>query len=379
MNDVRTFRAATMRDALRRVRDELGGDAVIVSSRSLPTRGLPFVKAKAEVEVVAGVGDSSRKSHAKPHAAPVNRIRPAAFAGMNPSERRAAEIVRELTAGRRPSLFESAPETTDSPLLDRLRDLDFAEPAARHYAGRFADDFDDAGLLAALADDLPCRGGIAEDPDARCIAAFVGPTGVGKTTTLAKLAARLSLRQGRSVGLVTADTYRIGAVEQLATYARILRVPLEVAGSPGELPAALGRLDGCDAILIDTAGRAPRDDEHLSELAALLSHETADGTPIEAHLVLPVSAGPRALARAAGRYGRLGPVSTVLTKLDEAEGIGAAVELLRTAPPAPVSLVGTGQDVPDDLAAADPAALAAAALGEWRSSSHHLEPAGAMS
>ena len=346
-----TVRAATMRDALRRIRDELGGDAVIVSRRDLPGRALPFGGGKGEVEVVAAKGEPT------PQAAPVNRLRPAAFNGLNASETRAANIVRELAAGGRLTL----PETT-SPLLDRLRACDFPEPAARDYAALG----DEPAVLAALRNDLPCGPAVASGRTVRTVAAFVGPTGVGKTTTLAKLAARLVLRQGRRVGLVTADSFRVGAVEQLATYARILETPLETVTAPAELPAALGRLHACDVVLVDTAGRAPRDDAHLAELAALLSHHAPDGTAVEAHLVLSVTAGPRSLAAAAARYGRLGVAGTVLTKLDEADGCGAAVDLLRNHAPAPVRLLGTGQDVPDDLAAATPEGLAAACLGDWR-------------
>ena len=368
-----TVRAATMRDALRRIRDELGGDAVIVSRRDLPGRALPFGGGKGEVEVVAAKGEPT------PQAAPVNRLRPAAFNGLNASETRAANIVRELAAGGRLTL----PETT-SPLLDRLRACDFAEPAARDYAALG----DEAAVLAALENDLPCGPAVASDRTARTVAAFVGPTGVGKTTTLAKLAARLVLRQGRRVGLVTADSFRVGAVEQLATYARILETPLETVTTPAELPAALGRLHACDVILIDTAGRAPRDDAHLVELADLLSRHAPDGTALEAHLVLSVTAGPRSLAAAAAGTagwaspGRSSPNSTRPT------AAGPSSTCFATNAPGSVRLLGTGQDVPDDLAAATPEGLAAACLGDWERLTSPLpssgngasrEPAGAMS
>ena len=345
----KTFRAATMRDALRRVRDELGGTAVIHARRTVPASRL--TGAPGGVEVTAARGESVRET-SRSH---VSRT-PVAFAVVS-GEDKAAAIVRELAAGGRTTL-----PVADSPLLNRLRACDFPEPAARHYAACGSE----AAVLAALAADLPCGAAVAADRSVRTVAAFVGPTGVGKTTTLAKLAARLTLRQGRRVGLVTADTFRIGAVEQLATYARILEAPLEVVSAPGELPAALGRLHGCDVVLVDTAGRAPRDDEHLSELAALLSHHAPDGTAVEAHLVLSATASPRSLAVAARRYGRLGVAGVTLTKLDEADGCGAAVGLLRDASPGPVRLLCTGQDVPDDLAAAAPAGLAAACLGDWQ-------------
>ena len=340
-----------MRDALRRVKAELGSDATIVGSRT--AGGL---RGGVEVTASAAARGTARPSPAGD-----------AFAGLDPRAKRAAAIVRELAkTGSLPAA--AVPDAA----VDRLTALDFAPAAARHYAGLLGDG-PLSDLKPILAEDLPVGGGIAADPDRRCVAAFVGPTGVGKTTTLAKLAARLSLRSGRSVGLVTTDTHRIGAVEQLATYARILAVPCEVAAEPGDLPAALSRLEDRDVILIDTAGRAPRDGAHLSELASAL------GDQIETHLVLSAASGHASLGRAAERYAAFRPASTVLTKLDEADGAGAAVDLLRSAPPAPVSHLAFGQDVPDDLAAATPATLAAAALGEWERLSLHPEPAGGVS
>ncbi|MFH5803106.1 hypothetical protein [Alienimonas sp. DA493] len=343
MSEIRTFRAATMRDALRRVRDEFGPDASLLSSRTLPGRA---GGAGREVEVTAEVTP-----------------RTAARSGerLDPRTAHAANIVRELT---RTGALPKAPPAEQRPLFARLTARDFAPAAAQYYVDNLGD-APLADVAAVLAEDLPVRGGVAADPTRRHVAAFIGPTGVGKTTTLAKLAARLSLRGGRRVGLVTADTYRIGAVEQLATYARILAAPFEVAADAAALPEALYKLRGCDVVLIDTAGRAPRDDAHLSELASLLSARCADGTAVEAHLVLSVAAGHRALQRAALRYGRLRPSSLVLSKLDEAEGAGAAVDLLRSAPPAPVSTLTFGQDVPDDICEATPANLAAACLGDW--------------
>ena len=358
MSEVRTFRAATMRDALRRVKQELGPDAALVGSRSLPVAG------GRGVEVTASVAASvSAPARSNP------------YAGLDPRTAHAASIVRELT---RTGGLPVAPAAEERPDYRRLVGCDVAPAAARRLIETLGEASYQA-VAAVLAEDLPVAGGIAVDPARRHVAAFVGPTGVGKTTTLAKLAARLCLRQGRRVGLIAADTYRIGAVEQLATYARILAVPFEVAGDAAALPAALAKLDDCDVILIDTAGRAPRDDAHLSDLDALLDVPGPDGCRVEAHLVLSVAAGHRALARAAARYGRLRPSSIVLSKLDEAEGAGAAVDLLLSNPPAPVSLLTYGQDVPDDLCEATSANLAAACQGDWEPLISEGASAGAVS
>lgn len=189
--------------------------------------------------------------------------------------------------------------------------------------------------------------------------AFVGPTGVGKTTTVAKIAATLTLRHGARVGLVTCDTYRIAAVDQLRTYAEIIGVPLEVALSPGRMRQALAALSALDVILIDTAGRGQRDAERLGELRAML----AAAEPHRTQLVLSSVASARALEREADAFGALGVDAVVLTKLDEAVGLGAALRVLRRIGRS-LSYVTTGQEVPRDIGPAQPRALAAMVVGE---------------
>jgi len=193
--------------------------------------------------------------------------------------------------------------------------------------------------VAPEADDAPTggRGG------PRTIA-LVGPTGVGKTTTIAKLAAEYKLRRGRRVGLVTCDTYRIAAVEQLRTYANIIGVPLKVALTPAEMASSCRALDSCDVVLIDTAGRSQHDGGKLEELGALL--RAAD--PDETHLVLSGSAGQGVLMRAAERFAVARPDRVILSKLDEAVSFGVLVNVAHRVGAA-VSYLTTGQEVPDHI------------------------------
>ena len=174
--------------------------------------------------------------------------------------------------------------------------------------------------------------------------AFIGPTGVGKTTTLAKVAAQLKLHRGLSVGIVAADTYRIAAVDQLRTYAEILGLPIEVAASPREAAEACARLGEVDVILIDTAGRSQNDCMKLSELRAFLAAAAPDDT----HLVLSATAGARTLAREAEAFGQLGVDRLALTKLDEAAAFGTLVSLV-AAFGKPLSFLTHGQEVPDHI------------------------------
>ena len=151
---------------------------------------------------------------------------------------------------------------------------------------------------------IPVAPPIRPVPGTRRIVALVGPTGVGKTTTVAKLAANLKLTQGARVGLITVDTYRIAAVEQLKTYAEIIDLPLAVVNDPAEMPRALDELGSVDVVFIDTAGRSPRDEVKIRELSEFLQQARPD----EVHLVLSAVAGaaepaigPRAVLDRAGR------------------------------------------------------------------------------
>jgi flagellar biosynthesis protein FlhF len=189
--------------------------------------------------------------------------------------------------------------------------------------------------------------------------AFVGPTGVGKTTTLAKFAAQLSLKRGLRVGIVAADTYRIAAVDQLRTYAEILNLPVAVANSPADAARACDSLGDVDVILIDTAGRSQNDRMKLAELRAFL----AAAAPDETHLVLSATAGARTLSREAESFGALGIDRLVLTKLDEAASFGTLVSLIERIGKR-VSFFTNGQEVPDHMEVARGRRLATLVMGD---------------
>lgn len=190
-----------------------------------------------------------------------------------------------------------------------------------------------------------------------CTIALIGPTGVGKTTTIAKLAAEYSLRAGLRVGLIAADTYRIAAVDQLKTYASIIDVPLVVASGAEQIPAALAELAACDVILLDTAGRSQRDSERLDELAATLQAASPDRT----HLVLAGTGAESVVMEAVTRFGAMNPSSIIFTKLDEAVHVGMLVNVA-TASRLGIAFLTTGQDVPDNIEPAGGERLAAMML-----------------
>ncbi len=190
----------------------------------------------------------------------------------------------------------------------------------------------------------------------RRVVALVGPTGAGKTTTIAKLAARMHLKHGWRVGLITADTFRVGAVQQLHDYSRLLHLPLEVAGTAAALDRALGRLEDTDVVLVDTSGHGHRNRTATEALHAYLDGAFArSGTATSAREVHLVLAGPTRRQEADAildAYAGFEP-RVLLTKLDECEDVSDVIEAVASRG-LRLSYCTFGQNVPDDIALAWP-------------------------
>lgn len=336
-----------MREALAMVRDEFGAGASILHTREVAPGAIGRLWRTPMIEIAA-----------TPDRAPLAE--------------QAMRAARTVTAPVGPSVAPKRPEPVAAP-RDAQAGVSarpsvssvsaYAELIAADFAGDFAREIVRAAearptdLFSAIHEEVSERvavaGPIAVTPGQRRVAALVGPTGVGKTTTLAKLAANFRVRDGVRVGLVTVDTYRVAAVEQLRTYAQIIDLPMEVVADESQMRDAIDRLRDVDLVLIDTAGRSPRDAAHLAELRRLLEAASPD----ETHLVLSVTAGPRALADTLRRFAAVGPSRVLLTKLDEAPTIGHAAAPV-AASGLPVSYLTDGQNVPEDIRAAQQPALA---------------------
>ncbi|MEK4664732.1 flagellar biosynthesis protein FlhF [Priestia sp. FSL H7-0729] len=187
-----------------------------------------------------------------------------------------------------------------------------------------------------------------------------GPTGVGKTTTIAKLAAEQMFKKQRKVGFITSDTYRISAVEQLRTYASILNVPLEVVQSPGDTQRAISRLENCDLIFMDTAGRNYRNELLVSELQSLL----APVENSETFLVMSMTSKSADMVQITEHFSKYGLDNVIFTKMDETGSCGPLFNLLHRFP-LKLAYVANGQNVPDDLLKPDADSLSKQLLGEW--------------
>lgn len=360
MSVIRTYRAATVREALALVRAELGDDALILGQREIRRRPFPWRRVKVQAELTAAIATGTFRQaattvEARPAIAPASR--PASAAANSIAGRvDQGSPINPLDPDRPARIVEPTP---DDPfhLYTQLIEQDVDETVARVLVAELKSTPSTSAhrrtslserCRELLARSVPCGGSIQVTPGRRRIVALVGPTGVGKTTTIAKLAASFRLRDRLRVGLITLDTYRVAAVEQLRTYAELIDVPMHVVTSPREMPAALDELTDMDLVLIDTAGRSPGDDLRIQELRSFLQAARAD----EVHLVASLTTGLPNFALTVERFSRVGPTALLLTKLDEAAGPGAVVSAAWEAD-LPLSYITTGQDVPDDIETAE--------------------------
>lgn len=360
---IRTFRAADTRAAIRAVKAAFGPEAVIISTREIG--GGMF--RRPDVEVTAAL--SFEPAAAPPPPAPRSAApSPASYRGGPIAP--AAESVRRYEA--------SAPRPQSVPFGRPDHDLDLIPSALevyRHLVHRGVEETlaeevvrqaisdghasrTDAlfsGVREILAERLvPCRAPWLRDRQR--VIALVGPTGVGKTTTIAKIAAKALMESRIKVSLITVDTYRIGASEQLGRYGEIMGVPTYVARDRGELVRAVERSTGADLILIDTAGRS------VSEAVAQQAELIRSVAGVQLHLVLSAATGARECAAAAERYRPMRPERVIVSKVDEAVGPGsllsAVVRINR-----PITCVSDGQRVPEDLHALTASELVELVLG----------------
>jgi flagellar biosynthesis protein FlhF len=391
--DIKTYRAKTMRDALELVRRELGPSAAVLHTREVnsgPLRRLVFGR-KYEVAASAAVNVPSRlpETFAEP-AVEYSFHSPVAAhdSGVMPAEvdvdyrARYRDDFRRQVAGQLDELHAMVEKLCDHAASAPAHDLpealfhvftslieaDVDETTAREWMDRLRGEgvprsLDDAAVVMNrvaeyLEAEISVSGPITTDANKCRVVALVGPTGVGKTTTIAKLAANYRLREKRRVGLITVDTYRVAAVEQLRTYADIIDLPMEVVATPREMREAVARMNHLDLVLMDTAGRSPRDEVRIQELKSMLT----EAEPDEVHLVLSSTAGAKSLINTAERFSDVGTTSLLMTKLDEAHSLGHLVSVVRSVP-LPVSYLTDGQNVPDDIQVARSGAMASMLLG----------------
>jgi flagellar biosynthesis protein FlhF len=328
----RKFCRPTVREALSAVREELGPDALVLSTRMIAPPGLRGWMGARVVEVTAAVdreqvsGERIEASASRP-AEPVAPATPLALPAM------ARGLAARLQA---------------SGLSDTL-----AATIARHP--RLQERGAGAGTMREVIAEALAPLAAPAEPMAR-VEVFIGPPGVGKTTTIAKIAAQARGTHSARLGMVAADGFRVGAVEQLRLYAGIIGSPFAIARSGADLARALDELD--QPLLVDTAGRSPRD-EGAAEILDVLA--TRGG--VRRHLVLPASTSPAQARRIFDSFRTARPDRLVLTRLDEVDTLAPLVSVL-TDSGLTVSYLGHGQAVPEDLERATPKTLTDWVLGD---------------
>jgi len=325
---IRKFQGATMRDAIAQVRRELGADAMVVATRQI-RRGL----LGNGIEVTAAIDVEEPQGDVLPQAPPTAQSSqpPQRPAGLSDGdiERIMVPLRSELRA-LRSMLRPINTQVPDDELRTELAALRQAIAALRRSDVEPLDEIARKTELCARSD--------------KRIVALVGPTGAGKTTTIAKLAAREALVEHRSVAILTLDTYRIGGEEQMRAYADLMGVPLQLVADPSRLATTLNGFSRFDRIFVDTAGRSPRDVDAIAQLERAFT-----GIPdLEMHLVVSASAHAALVDNWMQHYRSVGIDRLLFTKIDEAPDL---TELVRT--PArlarPISYITNGQRVPEDL------------------------------
>ncbi|HOX05730.1 MAG TPA: flagellar GTP-binding protein [Planctomycetota bacterium] len=274
------------------------------------------------------------------------------------------QMCRRQAARHQPNV---CPELFDGYL--RLVEAQVAEGLAKTLVERVQRDLGGAAqadsvavrahLLTVLSDLIRGGGPIRLKPGRAVTVALIGPTGVGKTTTVAKLAARFALLERKRVALVTNDTYRLAAVDQLYRYGELMHLPVREVSSPAKVRAVLDEFRDFDLVLIDTAGRSQRDDLKMNDLRLFLEAARPD----ETHLVLSSTSESGLLSSVVERFSRFKVDRVLLTKLDETVSLGVLLNVLLRIDKQ-LSYVTTGQGVPDDIEVGDGRKLAGMLIGE---------------
>jgi len=368
---IKKYTGRSEQAVLARVRAELGPDAVILHTSVVRPTGLARLFRRPRLEVVAGGGFRIVRDYpnGSPPVSPPTIRRSAVVPAISPEQlqREIAEIKELITrraraaglAGATPELHEEYTALTTAHVSDSLARSLFDRITERLPASALRDrGAIREAMRGAIKSSIKCADGI-QLQDGKCVrVAFIGPTGVGKTTTIAKLISIYAYR-GQEVAVVTNDTYRIAASEQIKRVAQLVGVPVRVCRTGEEMEAALADFADRDLVLIDTAGRSQKDDGKIEDLCAVLRAAKPD----EIHLVLSSTTHSETLVDTVKRFSPCGFTKVVFTKLDEAVKVGLVLDVLSKVDKR-LSFITTGQEIPRDIEIADSERMTSLILGE---------------
>ncbi|MBE5941084.1 MAG: flagellar biosynthesis protein FlhF [Lachnospiraceae bacterium] len=415
---IKKFQANTETEAIMMAKDDLGKDAIVMNIKTIKPKGLFKAFRKTQVEVTAAVDEVRKskeseqpsKSTTQIHAKIDEKLHPERSA-ISDESKEAKELEEKLNSlamlleqqieSQKSNKKTSQKQEKQSPnnkeaersnvvvgeikddmagktsLKDKSIDLIIEQltnnEVSFHYAKQIIEEITHSGTIRTLDDMLACvyqkiilklgqTKPIQFDKDDKKpkVIFFVGPTGVGKTTTIAKLSSKLLLEEKKKIAIFTSDTYRIAAVEQIKTYANILSIPVEVLYEIKDLESVLPKYKEYDYILVDTAGRSHKNKEQFRDLKNL--YDAFSGYSHLTYLVLSATTKYKDLKNITSLYTDIGEYSLIFTKLDETDAIGNILNV-RLDTGMSLSYVSYGQNVPDDIEVMNPQVIAKQVLG----------------
>ena len=386
-------------EAVMKAKDDLGSNGVVLNVRTMKQRGLAKIFKKDFVEITAALEEKDFAQNVNNNKPTFSRVSSEAIKKQQSQINLLADDRADTNAPKQSEIIEKKLDSLHDMLRNQMVKEEDVKPVVRpennanfkslkliynkllenevseKYANAIINDIENSmkkesnldSILASVYQKIILKFGepeAIEDDDRRKIVFFIGPTGVGKTTTIAKLASDFKLTRSKNVAMITADTYRIAAVEQLNTYASILDVPVNVIYSPSEIVESIEELSDYQMIFVDTAGRSHKNTEQRDEIIEMISNvRNSDiDADIVIFLVMSVTTKYRDMVNICDAYKSLNSYRLLFTKLDETDSVGNILNIkLYTG--APISYITCGQNVPDDIESVDVQKLAKSLLG----------------